>query len=256
MYVLICSARPSASCRCGSAVERVSRSTKRWPWAFRLFRSRSARKVCLFGTASICSSLIPPTSRSARSARCSPIPHARHGSQPTRCATSRNIAAGTPSPRASSPSARLNPRRASSRTGERPHEPCASAGYAVKLGYLVSQYPALNHSYVLREVHRLRRRGIDVRVVSVRRCDRPLSALNAVEAEEAARTFSVIGAGALHTLLANMRTLVRHPLGYVRGLTYAWRLSRGTPKLIVMYTVYFLEGVVAGDYFERHGVSD
>jgi colanic acid/amylovoran biosynthesis glycosyltransferase len=126
----------------------------------------------------------------------------------------------------------------------------------MKLGYLVSQYPALSHTFVLHEVRALRRRGVEVRVVSVRRCDRPLSALNAAEAEEAASTFSVMGAGVFHALLANLRTLVRHPLGYVRGLAYAWRLSRGTPRLIVMYTAYFLEGVVAGDHFERQGVSD
>jgi colanic acid/amylovoran biosynthesis glycosyltransferase len=126
----------------------------------------------------------------------------------------------------------------------------------MKLGYLVSQYPALSHTFILHEVRALRRRGVDIRMVSVRRCDRPLSALNPAEAEEAARTFSVMGAGVLRALLANLRTLVRHPLGYARGLTYAWRLSRGTPRLIAMYTAYFLEGVVAGDYFEQQGVSD
>jgi colanic acid/amylovoran biosynthesis glycosyltransferase len=126
----------------------------------------------------------------------------------------------------------------------------------MKLGYLVSQYPAVSHTFVLREVRALRRHGIDVRVVSVRRCDRPSSALSAEEAEEAARTFSVLGAGALHALLANLRVCCRHPLGYARGLLYAWRLSRGTPRLILMYTAYFLEAIVAGEHFERHGVRN
>ena len=74
--------------------------------------------------------------------------------------------------------------------------------------------------------------------------------------QEAKRTFSVIGAGAVHALLANLRVLCRHPLGYVRGLLYAWTLSRGTPRLLVMYSLYFLEAVVAGDYFEGQGVTD
>jgi colanic acid/amylovoran biosynthesis glycosyltransferase len=126
----------------------------------------------------------------------------------------------------------------------------------MKLGYLVSQYPAISHTFVLREVLALRRRGVDVRVVSVRRCDRPITALSADEADEAQRTFSIMGAGPMHALITNLRVLSRHPIGYVRGLLYAWSLSRGTPRLLVKYSLYFLEAVVAGAYFERQGVTD
>jgi len=126
----------------------------------------------------------------------------------------------------------------------------------MKLGYLVSQYPALSHSFVLREVRALRSCGLEVCVVSVRSYDRPVAELSADEAEEAMRTFSVLGAGHLHALIANLRILWRHPLGYLRGLLYAWSLSRGTPKLVLMYTFYFLEAVVAGDYFERQQVRN
>ena len=52
----------------------------------------------------------------------------------------------------------------------------------MKLGYLVSQYPALTHTFVLREVRALRSRGVEVCVVSVRRCDRPVAELSADEA--------------------------------------------------------------------------
>jgi colanic acid/amylovoran biosynthesis glycosyltransferase len=124
----------------------------------------------------------------------------------------------------------------------------------MKVGYLISQYPALTHTFVLREVRALRQRGFEVSVVSIRSCDRSPVELNADEADEARRTFSVLGAGYLHALLANLRVLGRHPLGYLRGLLYAWALSRGAPKLLVMYTFYFLEAAIAGDHFEQHRV--
>ena len=126
----------------------------------------------------------------------------------------------------------------------------------MKLGYLVSQYPALSHTFILREVLALRRQGVEVCVVSVSACDRPLAALSADEAMEAKRTFCVKGAGLAQVVCANLRVLCRHPLGYLRGLLYAWTLSRGTPRLLLMYSLYFLEAAVAGDYFERHGVAD
>lgn len=126
----------------------------------------------------------------------------------------------------------------------------------MKLGYLISQYPAVNHTYILREVLALRRRGIEVVPVSVRRADRARGALSEEEAAEARQTFSVLGAGALHALLVNLRTLARHPIRYFRGLGYAWALTRGTPSLLFSYTVYFFEAVVAGHYFTSRGVRD
>src|SRR5262249_30512383 len=90
----------------------------------------------------------------------------------------------------------------------------------------------------------------------VRECDRPMTALSAEEAQEAKQTFSVIGAGPIHALRASGRVLCRHPIGYLSGLLYAWRLSRGTPRLLIMYSLYFLEAVVAGDYFETRAVTD
>lgn len=125
------------------------------------------------------------------------------------------------------------------------HATRGCAGSSMKLGYLISQYPALSHTFVLREVLSLRGQGVDVCVVSVRRCDRPPGDLSADEAREARRTFSVMGAGYLHALSANVRVLLRHPLGYLRGLVYAWSLTRGTPRLVAMYTFYFLEGSVS-----------
>jgi colanic acid/amylovoran biosynthesis glycosyltransferase len=124
-----------------------------------------------------------------------------------------------------------------------------------RLGYLISQYPAVNHTFVLREVLALRRAGLDPCTVSIRRTDRPAEMLSADEADEYRRTFCVLGAGLAHAVLANLRTLLRHPVAYVRALAYAWRLTRGTPRLLVTYSAYFVEAVVAGDYFGRQGVT-
>jgi colanic acid/amylovoran biosynthesis glycosyltransferase len=130
-----------------------------------------------------------------------------------------------------------------------------SPGAPRKLGYLISQYPALNHTFILREVRSLRSSGFEVHTVSVRRPDRALTQLSAEEADEHRRTFSILGAGIRHALRAHAAVLWRHPWRYLRGLLLAWSLSRGTPRLLVTHTFYFLEAVVAGEYFARHGVA-
>jgi colanic acid/amylovoran biosynthesis glycosyltransferase len=124
-----------------------------------------------------------------------------------------------------------------------------------RLGYLISQYPAVNHTFVLREVLALRKAGLAPCTVSIRRSDRPAEMLSSDEADEYRRTFCVLGAGFAHVLGANLRTLLRRPVPYLRALAYAWRLTRGTPKLLLTYSAYFVEAVVAGDYFERQGVT-
>jgi colanic acid/amylovoran biosynthesis glycosyltransferase len=125
----------------------------------------------------------------------------------------------------------------------------------LKLGYLISQYPAVNHTFILREVLALRRGGLDICTVSIRRSDRPEEILSADEANEYRRTFCVFGSGLAHAVRANLRTMVRHPLAYVRALAYAWRLSRGTPRLLLTYSGYFIQAVIAGNYFELQGVT-
>lgn len=101
----------------------------------------------------------------------------------------------------------------------------------------------------------MRRSGIDVCAVSIRRPDRTAERLSADEGDEAARTYCVMGTGLAGALGANLRTLGRRPVAYLRALAYAWWLTRGTPRLLLAYTAYFLEAVIAGDHFERQGVT-
>jgi colanic acid/amylovoran biosynthesis glycosyltransferase len=124
-----------------------------------------------------------------------------------------------------------------------------------KLGYLISQYPAVNHAFVLREVRTLRNSGFDVYTVSVRKCDRDLSELSADEADEHRRTFCVIGAGVGHAIVTHLKVFMQRPWRYLAGLGFAWSLSRGTPRVLLAHTLYFAEAVVAGEYFQRQGLS-
>jgi colanic acid/amylovoran biosynthesis glycosyltransferase len=43
----------------------------------------------------------------------------------------------------------------------------------ISLAYLLSQYPAINHPFMLREVRRLRELGFEIQVASIRPPDRP-----------------------------------------------------------------------------------
>lgn len=125
----------------------------------------------------------------------------------------------------------------------------------LRMAYLVSQYPAVTHTFILREIRRLRELGFDVTVVSVRAPDRPWEKLSAVEQEEAKQTFGVLNAGFGRIAAAHIRTLLRRPLSYLGGLGYAIRLAGADLRAAVSNLFYFAEAVVAGDHIVRCGIA-
>jgi glycosyltransferase involved in cell wall biosynthesis len=124
-----------------------------------------------------------------------------------------------------------------------------------RFAYLVSQYPAFNHTFILREIRSLRQQGFDIEVVSIRDCDRPAQRLTADEREELARTWYVkrLGLGGL-LLQAAMVALTR-PGGFLGGLALAIRLGGGDVVRQLRYGFYFLEAVTAARRLHRQGIS-
>ncbi len=125
----------------------------------------------------------------------------------------------------------------------------------MKLLYLVGQYPAINHSYLLAEVRHLRSLGFEVPVVSVSPPDRPLEELSPVEREEAARTYYVKEVSAAQVAILNIGEFLRHPLRYLRGLTFALRLAGGSPKRVAYHLAYFAEAILVGRRMRQCSVS-
>ena len=128
------------------------------------------------------------------------------------------------------------------------------ASRTVRLGYLVSQYPAVNHTFILREIRILRGLGFDIRVVSIRQPDRALADLSAEEAEECRRTSFVLGSGVLKTAGIHARTLLTRPFAYLGTLAYALRLCGLDLGAAARHAAYFAEAVVAGRRFTEQGV--
>jgi len=119
---------------------------------------------------------------------------------------------------------------------------------SISLAYLLSQYPAINHPFMLREVRRLRELGFAIQVASIRPPDRPFDQLTPVEQEEARSAFYIKQSGLGVLLRAHLATLFARPAGYARGLFRGLRTGRSG-------IFYFAEAVVAGDWMMRHRLS-
>lgn len=77
---------------------------------------------------------------------------------------------------------------------------CASS--SPKLAYFVSAYPAISHTFILREIKRLRELGHTIETASINPPDRALEAMDAYELNEAKQTYCIKNAGALGALTA------------------------------------------------------
>lgn len=124
-----------------------------------------------------------------------------------------------------------------------------------KLAYLISQYPAISHTFILREVLTLRQRGFDIRVASVNPPDRPPDRLTDAEHREADQTWYLKPQGVRGALGALLTTFMRRPIAVLRGLKQALRLGGTDAKRILFYLAYWGEAIMIGAWMQKEGAS-
>lgn len=117
------------------------------------------------------------------------------------------------------------------------------------LAYLVSRYPAVSHTFILREVLGLRRLGWTVHVASVNPPDRTPDRMTPDEAEEARTTYCLKSHGAAGALSALFWALTHNPKGLIRALALAWSLGRGARRLYSL--AYALEAMMVARWMDK-----
>lgn len=122
---------------------------------------------------------------------------------------------------------------------------------ALRIAYLVSQYPAVSHTFILREVRKLRALGFTIDVASVNPTDRPRKQLTAEEREEADATWVLKRQSPAAVAWAHLTALLRSPLGYLRGLASALRWAGGDLGRMMYHVLYFGEAIVLAQWMRR-----
>ncbi len=125
----------------------------------------------------------------------------------------------------------------------------------MRLAYLVSRYPAISHTFILREVLGLRELGFEISTASINDPDRPEGKLTAEERGEAGKTFYVKRAGAVGAGKALLAAGFRHPVKMLAGLRFAVGLAGTDVKKVVYAIFYFFEALLVGNWMRREKVS-
>ena len=124
----------------------------------------------------------------------------------------------------------------------------------IRMAYLVSRYPAISHTFILREVAALRERNFEICVASINEPDRPLERLTEAERAEAGTTFYLKRAGAVGALVANLDAFLTRPVAYLRGLFEALQLGGWDLRKVLYCLFYFVEALMIGRWMCRLGL--
>jgi glycosyltransferase involved in cell wall biosynthesis len=120
------------------------------------------------------------------------------------------------------------------------------------ISYITSHYPAVSHTFILREVRALRRRGVPISTTSVHTSNQGL--LSAVDREEFENTHALLPPRWRSVAKAHLYALGRHPRAYFSTLRLSLQHSRPGGRGRLWQVFYFGEAVLAWDHWRRAGV--
>ncbi|MDD2768032.1 MAG: glycosyltransferase family 4 protein [Methylococcus sp.] len=121
----------------------------------------------------------------------------------------------------------------------------------VRLAYLISRYPAISHTFILREVLGLRQLGFDICIASVNPPDRPLEQLTATERTEAEAAWFIKPSGVTGAALALIQAAFHRPRRLASGLWFALSLGGFDGKKLLYQFAYWVEAVMVGQWMQR-----
>jgi glycosyltransferase involved in cell wall biosynthesis len=113
----------------------------------------------------------------------------------------------------------------------------------MQIGYLISRYPAVSHTFIQREVLGLRRLGHAITTISVRRA-RAGDLLTAADHNESFQTLHLVPANPFTLLMACSSPLFFTPGKFLRAASAAWRLRRKGIRGALWAFFYFLESLL------------
>jgi colanic acid/amylovoran biosynthesis glycosyltransferase len=124
----------------------------------------------------------------------------------------------------------------------------------MRIGCLVSQYPAPSHTFIRRELDALRRRGISIDTFSVRP-PKSEEITSDVDRREFEQTWYILPAQLLELLFTHAHALCEHPVKYVKTFRLALRHRVPGARAFVHALFYFLEAILLAVELKKRDIT-
>ena len=123
-----------------------------------------------------------------------------------------------------------------------------------QIAYLCSQYPAVSHTFINREIEQILKQEIQVHPFTMRP-GKFLKGAAPFVIEQDRVTFCIHKQWPWRMIAAWLVQFARKPIGFIVGFFYALRLQQGRPKETLWAVFHFLEAVVLARVMEKRGIS-
>ncbi|MFV0359660.1 glycosyltransferase family 4 protein [Tropicimonas sp.] len=125
-----------------------------------------------------------------------------------------------------------------------------------RLAYLTGEYPAVSHTFILREIEALRALGFEVETCSVRRTDPAIHHRGPAERTAAATTFYVLDAARNPlALLRAQAAALATPRRWLGALGLAWKTRPPGLRALLYQMIYLTEAAVLARHLRARGVE-
>lgn len=123
----------------------------------------------------------------------------------------------------------------------------------MKIAYLCSHYPAVSHSFILREVNALRRLGAEITTFSIHRAD---SSQLLAQADKVAfeSTYAILPPRWTRLFMAHVRLIITVPVAYLSTIALALGMAPAGLRGRLWQFFYFVESVALWSECRRHGI--
>jgi colanic acid/amylovoran biosynthesis glycosyltransferase len=122
------------------------------------------------------------------------------------------------------------------------------------IAYLCSEYPAISHTFIYREIESLRKAGMTVFTASIHKPEK-LDIMTPAEQKEAANTLMVLSQPVTSIATAHLHCLLKNPGGYLNMALDAFRLLFTGPKNPVKAAAYFAEAGILLRWAHQNGIT-
>jgi colanic acid/amylovoran biosynthesis glycosyltransferase len=123
------------------------------------------------------------------------------------------------------------------------------AGSAIRVAYLVNQYPKPSHTFIRRELAALERQGLDIQRVSIRRSGETL--VDPVDRVEAGRTRVILDLGIRGLMQAMVRSAARTPTRFLRALRLSLSIGLRSERGALRHLAYLGEACILAEWLKR-----
>ncbi|MFT3987323.1 glycosyltransferase [Aestuariivirga sp.] len=125
----------------------------------------------------------------------------------------------------------------------------AAGGRAIRLAYLVNQYPKTSHSFIRREIVALEALGADVTRYTVRATSEPLP--EPADEAEKGKTTAILGGGLISRAGDALATFLAHPGRSFKALCAALKLARHGDRPWLAHIAYWVEAAILARWLVR-----